>query len=628
MKKKLAALLALCLTLSTTVFSVGAALSVEDARTLLDTYYVDKIPREILEQSTLKEILEDLGDPYTQYMTAEDMKNMLDQVNGEKLVGIGVSVGGEDQEAGVLIMSVLPHSPAEEAGLQAGDRVMAVDGVAVDTKDEVRNRIAGPEGDPVEVEILRAEDGSRRSYTMVRREVQVPTASYRMVGNAGYIDCLSFGDTTDATMLEALTKLGEDARLWMLDLRSNPGGTAGSVAACTGLFTTRKPTVYFRDKLQNNMGISVYGTKVSSGGKPLVILTSPYTASAAEIFTVAARDHGFGVSLGQRTFGKAVGQQVFNKETHPEMFDGDNLKITTFRLFGPAGTTYQGAGIIPTILVSEENTTAVGELLSAGTPASALGFVKLELAGQTLFIDKQMARSPDHRAAMTELLEALPPSAQLAVGRSYDYWEPITPAKLAKELYLSCEFRTFSDLEDSPYRREIDTLAVYGLVGGVGDGTFCPDELLTRAQVCAMLANALALPAPKDAPAFADVSKDAWYAKAVSAVVSAGLASGCGDGTFRPDDTITYEQLVVLLSAAAARVNIQTNELNQRGVYASELGTCIDFAPWAQKAARNLAYLDAKLEDTTPTDQLSREKAAALLCRVMESIDLIWPDGQ
>ena len=125
MKKRLASLLALLLTLGLFA-SPAAALEVEDARDLLQKYYVDEIPEEILSLESLDQILEALNDPYTVYLSAGEYQSFLSSVNGEAVVGIGVSIQTAF-DSGFRIMSILPDSPALEAGLEAGDRIVAVE---------------------------------------------------------------------------------------------------------------------------------------------------------------------------------------------------------------------------------------------------------------------------------------------------------------------------------------------------------------------------------------------------------------------------------------------------------------------------------------------------------------------
>ena len=137
----------------------------------------------------------------------------------------------------------------------------------------------------------------------------------------------------------------------------------------------------------------------------------------------------------------------------------------------------------------------------------------------------------------------------------------MTPAKLAESLGLDFHARTFADAADSPFATEIDTLSTFGLLEGYEDGTFRPTNAITRAEFCAMLSNVLDLPEGQNL-SFSDVADDAWYNKAVSAMAARGFVSGMGDGTFRPDDTITYEQMTTILSSVAVWASMSAEELN------------------------------------------------------------------
>lgn len=630
MRKKLAALLALCLTLSLTTLPAWAELSLEDGRELLQTYYVQEISEDILNRDTLDEILDGLGDPYTFHMTGEEYKRFQDRVNGETLVGVGLALSVEvsKTDEGVLITTVLPKSPAEQAGLVAGDRIMAVNGQTVQQGDDLSKVLRGEAGTEVVLDVLKKTDQTRQTLTLVRQEVHVPTASYELIRDAGWMELLSFGlDTTDI-MEEAMNSMQEQAALWVVDLRENLGGLSQAGANASALFTDSRPMFYFRNRQGNVFLVTAKPDLLRSQDKPLMILTSPQTASAAECFTATARDYRLGITLGQRSYGKGIAQTVFDRDTHPDMFEDDCLKVTTYQLYSPDGTTTHKLGVIPTLLLSPKHTQAVAELLSTAKPKSSIDHMRLDLAGYHFYINMPMAQSKAYQSAMAELMEALPPSAQLSVGMGGEEWVHVTASSMADKMGLDVDFRTFSDVESSKYRREIDTLAVYDLIGGAGNSTFQPEKLLTRAEVCAMLTNALALPIPKDGPAFTDVPHNAWYADAVSAAVSAGLMAGCGDGTFRPDDTITYEELVTMVSGAAVYGNLLIARLNERDPYIDELGDCLNYPKWAQRSARNLNLMHVMLKGAEPTQQVTREMAAALMCRTMERIKLIWPDGQ
>ncbi len=617
-RKLLSALLALSLTFSLSA-APAAALTLDEARQLLRDHYVDQIPESILSLDSLDEILEALGDPYTYYMTAEQYQQFTDSVNGETLVGVGITVQTAYDD-GFLVLSILPNSPAKEAGLQAGDRIIAVDGVEMTATTDVRSAVTGKEGSTVTLTIRRS-DGQVRDFTMQRRAVVIPIVTYDKEGNAGVIECISFGDSTGDTIEEALTALEPDVAAWIMDLRSNPGGDADAAAVSAGLFVGSDIMVYFRDANGNYrfVGTTQYCPDLTD--KPLIILTSDYSASGAELFSADARDLGFGIAIGQTTFGKGIAQMIFNSANTEDLFDGDAMKITVYRFYSPDGTTNQWMGVIPTLVMSKENTKTAAMLLTQPEPSRNAGYYKLELAGWTFYISRDEALSGDNRSAFTELLEALPPSAALYEGERNSGWNAVTPAKLAESLGLDFHARTFADAADSPFATEIDTLSTFGLLEGYEDGTFRPTNAITRAEFCAMLANVLDLPEGQNL-SFSDVADDAWYNKAVSAMAARGFVSGMGDGTFRPDDTITYEQMVTILSSVAVWASMSAEELN--GQTDISLADYQDFSSWAQKPAWIMDQLDALVGDLQPQDLATRETAAGMLYAMMDSLHMLW----
>ncbi len=617
-RKLLSALLALSLTFSLSA-APAAALTLDEARQLLRDHYVDQIPESILSLDSLDEILEALGDPYTYYMTAEQYQQFTDSVNGETLVGVGITVQTAYDD-GFLVLSILPNSPAKEAGLQAGDRIIAVDGVEMTATTDVRSAVTGKEGSTVTLTIRRS-DGQVRDFTMQRRAVVIPIVTYDKEGNAGVIECISFGDSTGDTIEEALTALEPDVAAWIMDLRSNPGGDADAAAVSAGLFVGSDIMVYFRDANGNYrfVGTTQYCPDLTD--KPLIILTSDYSASGAELFSADARDLGFGIAIGQTTFGKGIAQMIFNSANTEDLFDGDAMKITVYRFYSPDGTTNQWMGVIPTLVMSKENTKTAAMLLTQPEPSRNAGYYKLELAGWTFYISRDEALSGDNRSAFTELLEALPPSAALYEGERNSGWNAVTPAKLAESLGLDFHARTFADAADSPFATEIDTLSTFGLLEGYEDGTFRPTNAITRAEFCAMLANVLDLPEGQNL-SFSDVADDAWYNKAVSAMAARGFVSGMGDGTFRPDYTITYEQMVTILSSVAVWASMSAEELN--GQTDISLADYQDFSSWAQKPAWIMDQLDALVGDLQPQDLATRETAAGMLYAMMDSLHMLW----
>ena len=619
MKKFLSALTALALT-CTLAAPAASALELEDAKELLSQYYYDGVPQEVLELDSLEEVLDALGDPYTYYMTAQQYEAFNQSVDGQVVVGIGATVENAF-DGGYLILSILPDSPALEAGLKAGDRLIAVDGTPLTADIDPRTLIVGEAGTQVTVTILR--EGAELSFTMTRKSVTIPIVTYALEDGTAVIDCVSFGATTSMTFQQAIDELDDSTAVWVVDLRANPGGSSDATALSASLFTGGGTMLYFRD------GSGRYSYSYTSDSypdltdKPVIVLTSPHSASGSELFSGIIRDYGAGIALGQRTFGKGTAQIILTGANTDKLTNGEALRITVYRFFSPEGTTNHKVGVLPTLILSQENTEKAALLLSAGKPARATGYLKLEIAGQTLYIDLSRALEEDNRSAFTELLEALPPAAKLYVGSGTQIWTETAPQELAREKYLPFTSRSFSDVAGSPYAREINTLAAHGLLAWNEQSTFRPGEAITRREFCAMAASALGLPLD-DRYTFSDVAQDAWYAQAVKAMAGMGFMSGYGDGTFRPGDSITYEQLLTVLASAAAWCSMDGYDLSQTPLTMEEWLNYHDYSDWAQCAARNMTQLELQLEGAAPGDTVTREMAAGLLCRMMERTGLIW----
>ena len=545
MKKLISRILSLCLLLSCAVLP-ARALDLETAKSLLSLYYVDGVPQELLELDSLEEILARLNDPYTVYMDTSDYSSFMETVNGQVVVGIGVSIENAFYD-GFRIMSILPGSPALEAGLQAGDRLVEVNGEPLTAAVDPRAVISGEAGTEVTVTVDR--EGERLERTMVRRAVNIPIVTFELRDGVAYINCLSFGESTAPTFQEAMTQLDEQTAVWLVDLRSNPGGTDRAAALSAGCFTGGGIMLYFQDGEKNLSYTALRPEYADLTDKPAILLLSPHSASGAELFAGAIRDYGAGIAVGQRTFGKGIAQLVFDTSNAEGFAEGEALKITAYRFYSPDGTTNHLVGILPSLVVSQENTEQAALLLRYGEPARAEDYLRLELAGYVFYIDLAEAMSIEKRGAFTELLEALPPSAKLFQGTGESKWTEITPAQLARDRRLPLRPRTFQDVQASDFAREIQTLAAYQLLPGAG-GSFRPKEALTREDFCVMAAGVLGLP-EGDRGRFSDVDPSSSSAGPISAMAELGFLSGYQDGSFRPGRVMSCQELVTALSAIA-----------------------------------------------------------------------------
>ena len=622
-KKLLSAALSVCLLASAAV-TPTSALEVEDAKALLQEYYVDGVSDQVLELESLADILAALGDPYTSYMTETEYQAFLTQVNGSSVVGIGVSLESAYRD-GFRILSVLPNSPALEAGLKAGDRVIAVDGITMSGGVDIRTYLSGDEGTTITVTVIRDTTGETLDFTMVRRSVQIPLVTWEEFGDAVWIDCTSFGESTMDAVEEILRANEDTTTCWVMDLRDNPGGISNAAAGTASLFVGSKMMIYLRNATGSYDYIYTTALAKDYTDKPLILLTGPNSASATEQFAAAARDHEFGISIGQRTFGKGIAQSIFDERTYPDLFDGDCMKITTYRFFSPNGATNQHVGVMPTLLIDKAYVDTAAELLSSAGPKAGHTYthLRLDFEAGTFYIDLEKATSPEYQDAFTEILEALPPYCQLRLGEAGKWTEPgdVTAAEVAEKLGLDFENRfSFTDLAAESWA---ETLAIYGLISGYGDGTFRPDGTITRAEFSSLLVNALNLPVADNAR-FSDVAADAWYAKAVSAMTAKGFLAGYEDGTFRPNAPISYQEMLTVLNRAAVWLSMDGYTVNEEPLDLDDWCDYYEFAEWAKLPVRNLRDLGFSLDLNKQTESATRLEAAQFLYQLMTLSGLFW----
>lgn len=632
MKKYLRRLLAAVCTAGL-LLTPASALTVEQALELLEVSYVDPLPAAAYEAETLDELFQAIGDPYTYYMDAEEYQAFTDSVEGASQVGIGVAI--QYGEEGILITRIIPGGTAEEAGLAAGDIIVAVDGVScVPGQESDVNRIAGEEGTQVTIEVLRT-DGSRESFTLKRRGFTVPTATVSLLEDGqGYIQCDSFGGTTGGIFADGVEQYGDQATLWLVDVRSNPGGRLDAAQDTVGVFTGPAFVAWLRNA--NGRYSYVLNTDAALTDSPAVVLTNVYSASASEIFSSALKDYGAGIVVGGRTYGKGVAQIVLDEENFPDLFDGDALKITAYRFYSPTMNTTDCVGTLPTLLVPDDQTSGVALLLQTEEPKNKTGWLRLSLSGLDFYIDAASALKEEAGpAALAALFAALPPRAETAVGENRS-WTALAVEEAAQELGVSYTSRWFTDVAGTPYADELNTMAAYDLLRGAGDGTYAPEDPITRAQLCAMLCHALNRISTKELT-YTDVSSDAWYAPYVAKISEMGLMGGRGGSVFDPEGQVTNQELITVLGRLACFLNANCHDLIEGTADVNFDGDALtDYASWARPYVWLLAdgYRDnadetapdmllQAPEDTDPLACATRGEAGAALCRVLMGLGIL-----
>ena len=629
MKKTLCRLFAAACICAMLVTS-AAALSVEDALALLKKRYVNELPAAAYQATTLDELFAAVGDPYTYYMSEEEYQGFLDDVEYEgSVTGIGAQISYE--ESGVLITAVLPGSGAEEVGLTAGDLIIAINGEScVPAGEADRVKITGEAGTRVRVTV-RHENGSVRDYTIERRVVPIHNTLVSVKGGVGYIDCNSFGTQTGAYFADGIDRYGDQAHLWIVDLRGNPGGVTSAAIDALGTFSGAGAQLCFRDRSGRSLQNYSYDARLTEA--PAVILTDRYSASASEIFAGGIRASGAGISVGGRSFGKGVAQLVYD-ENNSSLFDGDAVKLTAYRFYLADGNTTDRIGVIPTLLVPAGCTEEVAQLLSEKEPSSPDGYLRLTLAGRDFFVDLENAQSDAHQTAFAALISALAPDAQIALGGSGG-WTAISTAA-AHTLYTDGAARWFTDLDGCAYADAINTLSTYMLIFGSGDGTFRPNATMTRAEVCALLAQALDVTTSVGGY-FTDIEDSEWYAGSVNAMASLGLVDGVGSGMFDPCGTMTQEQFFTVMGRLAAFLNCKVSDYRD-GLDESFLNADPELAPfqsWARGHVKTLSsslctddgqpvsMLFNELSALSPRTPITRGEAAATMYNVLTTLGIL-----
>jgi len=589
--------------------SAASALTVEQALELLEADYYYDIPAEAYEAEDLKSLMSILGDPYTYYMDTETYQNFLDSVESTvDLVGIGVSI--QYTADGILVMEALKGGSAYAAGIQAGDLIVAVDGVScVPGNESHRTLILGEEGSEVTVTVMR--DGETTDYVLIRCHVVIPNTELTVLDDhIGYIDCRSFGSDTGDLFLEGVETYNESVDCWLVDLRANSGGYSEAAVNALGVLAGPGAHLY----LETSGGRLYYHGYFyeASSDHPIVVLVDEYTASASEAFAAGVRDLQAGVSVGRRTFGKGVAQIVQNAETHPEYFaEGDALKLTAYRFYSNAGVTNDKVGVIPTLLVDGEMAEAVALALCGSTRMSLENQLVLELNNDLFAVDLETTQ-PE---VLSALFEALPPMTNLWIYED-DMTVDYTVLHAAQRLGIDYNSRWFSDVQDSPFNKAINVLATYDILHGDGNGNFAPKRTLTRAEACAMLAKTLVL-SDTDKQHFSDVPTDDPYAPYINAMAAAGLVRGMGDGTFRPEKELTRQEFYIMLSRVMCYLNIDISfTANTIPGDKTEEMSAMGFHNWACRDAALLNMANGLCfseRGADPAGAILREEAAASL---------------
>lgn len=319
-------------------------------RKIIDQYYLGEINEEKLKEGAIKGYIEGLEDPYTEYISKEDMKDYLEDTMGN-FVGIGIYMVKNTDANKVQVLAPIKNSPAEKAGILPGDLIVAVDGVTYtgDDMSVAANKIKGEEGSLVKLEILR--EGETKTFELKRESIKVNPVEGKVLSNQiGYIEFSSFDDETAKDFKEKYLELEKQGiKSLIIDLRNNGGGIVDEALEIAD-YITDKDAVLLYEVDKNNKEEIKKAKNDPIIQMPIVILTNENTASSSEILAGALKDLGKAKICGEKTYGKGVIQQVL---TLP---DGSGLKITSEKYLTPNKTEINKIGIQPDEVVKLPDT--------------------------------------------------------------------------------------------------------------------------------------------------------------------------------------------------------------------------------------------------------------------------------
>ncbi len=312
--------------------------------------YVDDVNQSKIMDSAINGVLQSL-DPYSAYMSPELFKEMQTDTRGE-FGGLGIEIG---MEAGVVkVISPIDGTPAQKAGIKAGDYIVKIGKEQVQGKSlmEAVKLMRGPVGTTVDLTVRRKNIKKPIEFKITRKIIEIQSVNSEIISkekNIGYVRLKSFNENSDNQFLDSIKKFEKKTNIkgYVIDLRNNPGGLLAQAINITDFF------------LDDGEIVSTKGRKVSEtrkffarkgdeiNGKPIVVLINNGSASAAEIFAGALKDHKRAIILGENSYGKGSVQSIIPLQ------NGGGMRLTISKYYLPSGKSISEVGVTPDILVEE-----------------------------------------------------------------------------------------------------------------------------------------------------------------------------------------------------------------------------------------------------------------------------------
>lgn len=329
------------------------AQKIESMIDIIKSEYYKDVKEEELLNGAMKGMFEVL-DQHSTYFTQKEYEEFMSDVNGE-IVGIGVTIEKKDER--INVVAPIEGTPAYEAGLKTGDKIVEVDGTDIIgyTADKAAKLIRGEEGTTVKIGVRR--DGVKDIiyFELVRTLIKINPVKYEIKdGNIGYIRLTEFNESSCEKTEEAVNYFIENGvKGAVIDLRGNPGGLLDEVVDICRLLIPQGPIVKIQVKGEI---METYSSDLEEAPFRLAVLVNGGSASASEILAGAVKDSGVGILIGEKTYGKGTVQNI------SRLSDGGGMKLTIANYLTPSGFSLDGVGLSPDIEVKDNSAEILGGL--------------------------------------------------------------------------------------------------------------------------------------------------------------------------------------------------------------------------------------------------------------------------
>ena len=316
----------------------------------IDKEYIDEIDQADVMDSAINGVLQSL-DPYSSYMSPELFKDMQTDTRGE-FGGLGIEIG---MEAGVVkVISPIDGTPADKAGIKAGDFIVKIDGVQVQGKTlmESVKLMRGPVGTSIKLTIRRKNIKKAIEFEVERKIIEVKSVKAKLIGkkrNIAYVRLKSFNENSDSQLIDNI-KLFEsknDPLGYVIDVRNNPGGLLAQAIRITDFFLDDGEIVSTKGRKRSETRKFFAKSGDGISGKPIIILINNGSASASEILAGALKDHKRAILIGETSYGKGSVQSII------PLKNGGGMRLTISKYYLPSGKSISEVGVEPDIFVEE-----------------------------------------------------------------------------------------------------------------------------------------------------------------------------------------------------------------------------------------------------------------------------------